>query len=369
MKTTFTIASIALAISLGTAVEASCSAKYYQCGGKYWDGPTCCEAGSTCVSEPWNEYYSQCIPNEHITNKPVATTQKPVTTTKKPVTTTQKPVTTTQKPITTTKKPITTTKKPVTTTQKPVTTTTQKPVTTTQKPVVTTTKTTTTAKPAPTNGGSSDYAPLNGGKSGSGSTTRYWDCCKASCSWPGKASVSGPVDTCGKNGISILDDNTQSGCNGGGGYMCNNNQPWAVNDGLAYGFAAASIAGSSESGWCCGCYELTFTSGPVTGKKMVVQVTNTGGDLGQNHFDLQMPGGGIGIFDGCSSQWNLPSSNWGARYGGISSASECDGLPSQLQAGCKWRFNWFKNADNPSMSFKEVSCPADLVTRSGCKRN
>ncbi|KAI9265548.1 endo-beta-D-1,4-glucanase [Helicostylum pulchrum] len=327
MKTTFTIASIALAISLGTAVDASCSAKYYQCGGINWTGPTCCEAGSTCVSEPWNAYYSQC----------------PVTTT-------------------TTKKPVTTT------TQKPVTTTTKKPVVTTtvQKPVITTT---TIAKPAPTNGGSSDYAPLNGGKSGSGSTTRYWDCCKASCSWPGKASVSGPVDTCGKNGISILDDNAQSGCNGGDGYMCNNNQPWAVNDGLAYGFAAASIAGSSESGWCCGCYELTFTSGPVNGKKMVVQVTNTGGDLGQNHFDLQMPGGGVGIFDGCSSQWNIPSEKWGARYGGISSASECDGLPSQLQAGCKWRFNWFKNADNPSMSFKEVSCPAALVTRSGCKRN
>jgi hypothetical protein len=35
---------------------------------------------------------------------------------------------------------------------------------------------------------------------------------------------------------------------------------------------------------------LTFTSGPVSGKKMIVQTTNTGGDLGNNHFDIAMPG-------------------------------------------------------------------------------
>ncbi|KAI9338866.1 RlpA-like double-psi beta-barrel-protein domain-containing protein-containing protein [Pilaira anomala] len=345
MKTSFTIASIALAISLGTAVDAACSPKYGQCGGKFWEGPTCCETGSTCVAQANNEYYSQCLPNEQVTNQPA-------------------------KPVTTTKKTTTTTKKTTTTTKKSTTTTTQKATTTTQKPVATTTTTTTTvAKPAPTSEASGNYASIPGGKSGNGSTTRYWDCCKSSCSWPGKASVSGPVDTCAKNGISIMDDNTQSGCNGGSGYMCNNNQPWAVNDNLAYGFAAAHISGSNEAGWCCGCYELSFTSGPVSGKKLVVQVTNTGGDLGHNHFDLQIPGGGVGIFDGCSSQWGSPVGGWGNRYGGISSISECDALPSQLQPGCKWRFNWFKNADNPTMTFKEVTCPVELTTRSGCKRN
>lgn len=63
-------------------------------------------------------------------------------------------------------------------------------------------------------------------------------------------------------------------------YTCNNNQPWAVNDNLSYGFVAGKILGQSEWEWCCACYELTFTSGPVSGKQMVVQVTNTGGDLG-----------------------------------------------------------------------------------------
>jgi hypothetical protein len=54
-----------------------------------------------------------------------------------------------------------------------------------------------------------------------------------------------------------------------------------------------------------------FTSGPASGQTMIVQATNTGGDLGhvcllfftltllttsQNHFDLMMPGGGVGLF-------------------------------------------------------------------------
>jgi hypothetical protein len=38
--------------------------------------------------------------------------------------------------------------------------------------------------------------------------------------------------------------------------MCNNNQTWAINDNLAYGFAAVSIAGTNETGWCCGCLNL-----------------------------------------------------------------------------------------------------------------
>jgi len=63
-------------------------------------------------------------------------------------------------------------------------------------------------------------------------------------------------------------------------YVCSSQQPWAINSTLAYGFAAAKLANIGEYQWCCACYELTFTSGAVVGKKLVVQVTNTGGDLG-----------------------------------------------------------------------------------------
>lgn len=68
--------------------------------------------------------------------------------------------------------------------------------------------------------------------------------------------------------------------------MCSDQSPWAVSDTLSYGFAATTISGGTEASWCCACYELTFTSGAVAGKKMVVQATNTGGDLGSNQFDL-----------------------------------------------------------------------------------
>ena len=110
---------------------------------------------------------------------------------------------------------------------------------------------------------------------------------------------------------------------------------------------------------------LTFTSGPVAGKKMIVQSTSTGGDLGNNHFDLNMPGGGVGIFDGCSPQVGGLA---GQRYGGVSSRSECDSFPAALKPGCYWRFDWFKNADNPTFSFRQVQCPAELVARTGCRR-
>ena len=74
----------------------------------------------------------------------------------------------------------------------------------------------------------------------------------------------------------------QSGCFGGNAYMCSDQSPWAVNDDLAYGFAAVS----SASPYCCTCYQLTFTSGAIAGKKMVVQATNTGSHLGSTQFDL-----------------------------------------------------------------------------------
>ncbi|KAK0107473.1 hypothetical protein ONS96_003287 [Cadophora gregata f. sp. sojae] len=81
-----------------------------------------------------------------------------------------------------------------------------------------------------------------------------------------------------------------------------------------------------------------------------------------------MPGGGFGIFNGCTSEWGTPSTGWGAQYGGISSRSQCDAFPDRLKAACYWRFDWFANADNPSVSFKQIACPAALTAKSGCVR-
>ncbi|KAI9806494.1 MAG: hypothetical protein M1833_003681 [Piccolia ochrophora] len=205
--------------------------------------------------------------------------------------------------------------------------------------------------------------------SGVGRTTRYWDCCKGSCAWQGKAAVSSPIKTCDKNDNPITDVNAQSGCDGGSAFMCSDQTPWAINDNLSYGFAAANIRGGTESSWCCACYELTFTSGTANGKKLIVQTTNTGGDLGENHFDLAIPGGGVGYFNGCAPQYGAPADGWGERYGGVTSAAGCNDLPAQLQPGCFWRFNWFQNAINPEVTFKEVTCPAEITAKTGCVRN
>ncbi|KAK3336083.1 RlpA-like double-psi beta-barrel-protein domain-containing protein-containing protein [Cercophora scortea] len=209
------------------------------------------------------------------------------------------------------------------------------------------------------------------GSSGTGKTTRYWDCCKPSCGWPKKSNGGNQVQTCDKNDRVLNDGgNTKSGCDSGGSaFMCSNQSPWAVNETVAYGWAAVNIANSNEAAWCCACYELTFTGGAVQGKKLIVQATNTGGDLGNNHFDLAIPGGGVGIFNACTSQYGAPSNGWGERYGGIKSRSDCDSFPQALKAGCYWRFDWFKGADNPPVTFKQVACPAAITAKSGCKRS
>ena len=49
------------------------------------------------------------------------------------------------------------------------------------------------------------------------------------------------MKTCARDGITSVDVNAQSGCNGGGAYMCNNQQPWNVSSTLSYGYAAAYI--------------------------------------------------------------------------------------------------------------------------------
>nr|BAF57445.1 putative glycosyl hydrolase family45 [uncultured symbiotic protist of Mastotermes darwiniensis] len=202
------------------------------------------------------------------------------------------------------------------------------------------------------------------GLSGSGKTTRYWDCCKPSCSWTKKAAVDHVVNSCTASGQHDTTTDLKSGCDGGPSYACFDQAPWAVDSSYFMGTAAATVA--SESTICCGCFELTFTSGQPQGKKMLVQVTNTGSDVGNGQFDLLIPGGGVGIFDGCSKQF--PGSyQWGQRYGGVTTAAACSGLPTQLQAGCKFRFDYI--GDNPAITYKGVKCPTEITTKTGCRRN
>ncbi|CAH1115090.1 unnamed protein product [Psylliodes chrysocephalus] len=213
------------------------------------------------------------------------------------------------------------------------------------------------------------FKPIAGGLSGTGTTTRYWDCCKPSCSWKENIKTPDmiPVSSCTLDGSTVVNASIQSGCNGGTAYMCTNQQPWQVDENVGYGFAAASFTGGVDTNLCCACFKLDFTD-QLVGKSLILQVTNTGGDLGQNQFDIALPGGGVGIFtQGCHDQWSAPWSGWGDQYGGVGSREQClSDLPKLLQAGCLFRFDFMNNANNPHVQFTQVECPAEIVKISGC---
>lgn len=198
-------------------------------------------------------------------------------------------------------------------------------------------------------------------------TTRFWDCCKPSCSWNGKADFSQPVLSCTADD-KPADVAAGTGCNGGTAFQCSNQQPWKINDTLSYGYAGVYITpdithGSVESAWCCACYQLDFTSEPLVGKSMIVQASNTAYDvttanrfslavsickhIGLPKLSLQVPGGNTSSTNACAQQYGVSQSVFGANMAGVSSKDDCQNLPENLQSGCQWRFDWFKDASYP----------------------
>lgn len=202
--------------------------------------------------------------------------------------------------------------------------------------------------------------------SGNGYATRYWDCCQPHC-----AQFDG--HRCSQNGTSTT-GSTQSACSGGDSYACYDEAPKAVNDCLAYGHIAKSNPN------CGQCYRIQFTgegqhnandpgSKLIKGKQMIVKVSNTGGDVANNQFDLMIPGGGVGQFNACSKQWG--SSDLGAQYGGfLTSCSgshtakkdcvrqQCMKIPAgSARDGCIWFVDWFQAADNPKFTSEQTDCP------------
>ncbi|KAF1851884.1 glycoside hydrolase family 45 protein [Cucurbitaria berberidis CBS 394.84] len=210
--------------------------------------------------------------------------------------------------------------------------------------------------------------------SGEAVTTRFWDCCKPSCAWDGKADVSKPVVSCSSDD-KPTDAAAGTGCNGGLAFQCSNQQPWAVNDTLSYGFAGVFITpdltrGGIEGAWCCACYQLDFTSEPLIGKSIIVQASNTAYDLrSTNRFSLAIPGGNTTSTNACAQQFGVSQSVFGNDMSGVSSKDDCQNLPEPLRDGCKWRFDWFKDASYPSAKFKRVVCPSDITAKTNCIRN
>ena len=210
---------------------------------------------------------------------------------------------------------------------------------------------------------------------GNGWGSRYWDCCKPSCSW------TTAVPACGMDGMSkISDRNAKSGCEGGSAYECYDFAPWYDSGtNMSYGFVA-------YNGSPCGtCFMFQFTgashnggtagASALKGQQMIVQVINIGG-LGGDQFDIMIPGGGVGDFPaGCKAQWG--NVDFGATYGGL--LTNCKNDPAcmkgkcqsvfgnipALKAGCDWFTGWYSSADNPSFQYKKVSCPQQITSKTG----
>ncbi len=288
------------------------------------------------------------------------------------------------------------------------------------------------------------FPPLEVGAKGvkKGVTTRYWDGCRPSCSFIGNIGKPNPwiiSRACAKDGTSeipLIYLNPRSNEWGtyytavpcakeadqawprsqtykdwvsdhpdfpkeSHAYTCFDMAPHVVNDTLAYAFAA-----TLETTLACGkCAQLQFnndwtydskprvTHRALKGKTLIVMANNTG-TVGENHFDIMIPGGGLGAFDCFSEQIGLPKGSFppqlgrvmggllsdcifpagedAAKYGTTSDrftldtwqkclSDKChkafDGKPKNLLDGCLWHAEWFMAADNPEVEWIEVPCP------------
>lgn len=202
--------------------------------------------------------------------------------------------------------------------------------------------------------------------------SRYWDCCKPHCS------TNGNIKSCGADGVS--QNGGSSACSGGSAYTCYSQAPRAIGDNVSYGYVAV------PSPQCGTCYNLQFLgtgqhnmndpgSKTLAGKHMIVKVTNTGGDVAGNQFDLMIPGGGVGQnANTCPSQWKVSSADLGPAQGGFLTGctgsyqakkdcvrQKCMLLPDgDLRKGCIWFVDWYGAADNPQFRYADIKCPSDI---------
>lgn len=242
---------------------------------------------------------------------------------------------------------------------------------------------------APVTGQCPSIKVKSGGKSGSGWATRYWDCCKPHCSWPEHANGNYSRQCTNKGKNESTDWGGGSVCSGGGLMTCTSQIPFTIDGCNEMGFAFAAVP-ASDGGSCGKCYQLTFTGKgkystddnhrSIKGKKLIIMTTNIGGDVQQGQFDIMIPGGGVGMFNGCSSMGWGPQ---GEQYGGLLSDCEkesnykptatlkcyknkCESVfsnDSEAKKGCLFLANFMSGAGNPLHDYVEVECPEVLKAK------
>ena len=198
-----------------------------------------------------------------------------------------------------------------------------------------------------------------------GYATRYWDCCKPHCGWAGNAGAAGVSSFCNFNQEKIFEGD--SACDGGPATTCLSQIPFTIDD-CEYGFVFAAAPGSA--GNTCGkCYKLDLD----IGKTLIVMATNIGWDVQGGQFNLMIPGGGVGLENGCR---NWDTSLMGAQYGGLLTdcgAGNDDCLRQKCniafaneelaRKGCLFLADFMNAADNPRITYQEVECPDVLKER------
>ena len=254
-----------------------------------------------------------------------------------------------------------------------------------------TTTATSSSSKANNSGTSVELKYVQGGRSGKGWATRYWDCCMPHCAQPAHG---GTARTCSANGgKTVIDNNsTKNICQEGGqGATCTSQIPIIVSEKLAYAFAATP----GNDNTCGKCFALTFTGEgkyetkdnhkKLQGKTLVVMASNIGYDVAGGQFDVMIPGGGFGAFNGCAQMgWNIPSNT--TTYGGFLSDCEkevgydgdvyskrkecltkkCNSAfanDTEAKEGCLFLATWMEAAGNPMHTYKEVECPQALKSK------
>ena len=219
-----------------------------------------------------------------------------------------------------------------------------------------------------------------------GFATRYWDCCKPSCSWSSNAGSGREARECDTRMNRIFDHNARSKCDGGPSTTCISQVPHVQSSNLAYAFAAAPGGGPNVCGKCFkltfdgqGKYETKTNHQKLRGKQLIIMATNIGYDVAGGQFDLMIPGGGVGIFNGCAGIMSTA----GKQYGGL--LSDCEeqvgwgGSDQEIYSrrkqcltnkcnsefssnptakkGCLFLADWMEAAGNPTMDYEETPCP------------
>ncbi len=234
---------------------------------------------------------------------------------------------------------------------------------------------------------------VSGGMSGSGFASRYWDCCKPSCSWTENAGAGNEARQCDKKMDLIKDYSAKSICEGGPAATCLSQIPFMLDGCDNIGFAFAAVPGETKV--CGKCFLLEFTGegkyeskknhALLKNKKLIVMASNIGYDVSTFQFDVMIPGGGVGIFNGCD---DILGTDLGKQYGGLLSDCEeevgyggddetiytkrkecltnkCKTLFSsntQAKQGCLFLSEFLEAAGNPLHNFKQIECP-DVIKK------